>query len=122
MPAAVDTTHTAIFRALASLGERAGGAEVASALQCDWEPFEVQMRRRMRSRPREHRAAYLCLACAGAEKVRHHLEVTGVIPRREDPGRRSHGVVIRARDRDLRRRRRREVGPRQGPGHGGGGC
>jgi hypothetical protein len=75
----VDVSHAAISRALASLGERAGGAEVASALGCDWEPFEAQMRRRMRCRARENRIAYLCLARAGAEKVRFHLEATGVI-------------------------------------------
>jgi len=120
--AAVDTSHTAIFRALALLGERAGGAEVASALRCDWEPFEAQMRRRMRCRPREHRAAYLCLACAGAEKVRYHLEVTGVIPRGENQHRRRPGVVIRARDRDHGRRRRRRagLGAQRPSGHGGG--
>lgn len=113
----VDVSHAAISRALATLGERAGAEEVAGALGCDWEPFEAQMRRRMRCRPRENRTAYLCLARAGAEKVRFHLEATDVIPRGpEFPGR-SRGVSIRASDR--RRRRRREVSPRrrgsQGP-------
>lgn len=111
----VNVSHAAISRALASLGERAGGAEVASSLDCDWETFEAQMRRRMRCRPREDRPAYLCLARAGAEKVRFHLEATGVIPGREEPARRSPGVVIRARDRGLRRRRR-ELRRRRGSG------
>ena len=124
----VDVSHAAISRALASLGERAGGAEVASALRCDWEAFEAQMRRRMRSRARENRTAYLCLARAGAEKVRLHLEITGVIPRRQDRERRRPGAVIRVRD-GRRRRRRRTSGqrpherrrPPHRPGHCGGG-
>lgn len=111
----VDVSHSAISRALATLGECAGGAEVAIALRCDWEPFEAQMRRRMRCRAREHRSAYLCLARAGAEKVRFHLEATGVIPRCEGTARPSPGVVIRVRDRRRRARRR------QGAGHCGGG-
>lgn len=111
----IDVSHAAISRALATLGERAGGAEVAKALECDWEPFEAQMRRRMRCRPREHRAAYLCLARAGGEKVRFHLEATGATPRCEGPARRSPGVVIRVRDRGRRLR------PRRGGGHCGGG-
>jgi hypothetical protein len=106
----VDTSHSAISRALATLGERAGGVEVASALQRDWEPFEAQMRRRMCARSRENRGAYLCLSRAGAEKVRSHLEATGAIARCEEPGRRSPGVVIRVRDRRRRPRRRRRVG------------
>lgn len=101
----IDVSHAAISRALATLGERAGGAEVASAFGCDWETFEAQMRRRMRCRAREHRGAYLCLARAGAEKVRFHLEATGVIPRHEGFGSRSPGAVIRVRDRGRRRRR-----------------
>lgn len=135
-----DISHSAISRALATLGERAGGTEVASALRCDWEPFEAQMRRRMRSRPREHRSAYLCLARAGAEKVRFHLEATGALPRREDLGRRSPGAVIRVRERGRRLRARRGSGQggrsveRRGsegrardsrpqePGHCGSGC
>lgn len=103
-------SHSAICRALASLGERAGGAEVAGALGCDWEPFEAQMRRRMRTRPRENRDAYRCLAGAGAAKVRFHLEATGVIPRHEDPGRRRRAALVRARDRAIRPRRARGVG------------
>jgi hypothetical protein len=110
----VDVSHTAISRALASLGERAGGAEVGSALDCDWEPFEAQMRRRMRTRSRENREAYLCLAHAGSEKVRIHLEATGVIPRREERPRRRCGAVVRVRD-----RRRRLTGRRGGRGRGG---
>jgi hypothetical protein len=105
--AAGDISHAQISRALAELGTRAGDEEVASALRCDWEPFEAQMRRRMRSRARDHRSAYLCLARAGAEKVRFHLEATGVIPRCEGTGRRRRGIVIRVRD-GRRRRRRRE--------------
>jgi hypothetical protein len=111
----VDVSHSAISRALASLGECAGVEEVASALQCDWEPFEAQMRRRVRTRARENRTAYLCFARAGAEKVRFHMEATGVIPRCEGTPRRSSGVVIRVRDRRRRPRRR------QGAGHCGGG-
>ncbi|MBS1860433.1 MAG: hypothetical protein JSS68_01855 [Actinobacteria bacterium] len=107
----VDVSHAAISRALAILGERAGAAEVSGALGCAWEPFEAQMRRRMRCRARENRTAYLCLARAGAEKVRFHLEATGVIPRRPDfPGRR-RGVTIRASDR--RRRGGRPPGARR---------
>lgn len=102
-----DVSHSDISRALASLGERAGGGEVASALQSEWEPFEAQMRRRMRTRAREHRGDYLCLARAGAEKVRLHLEATAVIPRRASLARRRPGVLIRARDRGRRARRRR---------------
>ena len=110
-PIEVDVSHSAISRALASLGERAGGAEVASALCCDWEPFEAQMRRRMRTRSRESRDAYLCLARAGAEKVRFHLEATGVILRREEAtARRRPGIVIRARNRTARPRRRLRAG------------
>ncbi|MBS1895497.1 MAG: hypothetical protein JST59_29710 [Actinobacteria bacterium] len=112
----VDVSHAAISRALATLGERAGAAEVAGALSCDWEPFEAQMRRRMCCRARENRVAYLCLSRAGAERVRFHLEATGVIPRRPDSPRRSRGVSIRASDR--RPRRRREAGPRR-PGSQG---
>ena len=108
-------SHSEISRALARLGERAGAPEVASALQCDWEPFEAQMRRRMHTRGRESRNAYLCLARAGAEKVRFHLEAIGAIPRREGPARRSPGVLIRVRDHDRRPRRSR------GAGHCGGG-
>jgi len=110
-----DIPHSAISRALAKLGERAGTAEVADALRCDWEPFEAQMRRRMRTRARENRTAYLCLARAGAEKVRFHLEAVGAIPRCGGPARRSPGVVISVRDRRPNSRRR------QGTGHGGGG-
>jgi len=110
----IDISHSAISRALASLGERAGGEEVAKSLACDWEPFEEQMRRRMRTRPRENRTAYHCLACAGPEKVRRHLEATGCIPRRRAPARRNPGVVIRVCDGRRRHRRRRLVG------HGGG--
>lgn len=110
-----DVSHSEISRALAKLGERAGAEEVASALQCDWEPFETQMRRRVRTRVCENRTAYLCLARAGAKKVRLHLEATGVIPRCEGMRRRSPGVVIRVRDRRRRARRR------QGAGHCGGG-
>lgn len=109
-----DISHSEISRALATLGERAGVEEVASALRCDWEPFEAQMRRRVRTRARENRIAYLCLARAGAEKVRFHLEATGGIPPCEGTARRSPGVVIKVRD---RRRPRR----RQGAGHCGGG-
>lgn len=108
----IDVSHSAISRALATLGERAGAAEVASALGCDWEPFEAQMRRRMRCRAREHRSAYLCLARAGSEKVRFHLEATGVIPRCEGFAWRSPGVVIRVRDRGRRPRRRPGSGRR----------
>jgi len=111
-PVDVDVSHSAISRALATLGERAGSAEVASALGCDWEPFEAQMRRRMRCRAREHRSAYLCLARAGAKKVRFHLEATGAIHRREGFAWRSPGVVIRVRDRGSRPRRRPGSGQR----------
>jgi len=107
-----DVPHSEISRALARLGERAGVVEVAAALECEWEPFEEQMRRRMRTRPRGHRDAYLSLARAGAVKVRYHLEATGVLPRCENPPRRNLGAVIRVRDRGKRRRRR--------PGHCGG--
>lgn len=110
----VDVSHAAISRALATLGERAGGAEVASSLRCDWESFEVQMRRRMRCRASENRSAYHCLARAGEDKVRLHLEITGVLPSREDPERRRPGAVIRVRD--GRRRRRRAGGTGQRPG------
>lgn len=112
----VDVSHAAISRALASLGECAGGAEVASALRCDWEPFEAQMRRRMRCRPRESRTAYLCLARAGADKVRFHLEATGVIPRCRDARRRNPGVVIRVRGRRRRPRGAGRTGQRRGGG------
>lgn len=112
----VDVSHAAISRALASLGERAGGAEVAVALRHEWEPFEAQMRRRMRCRPREHRSAYLCLARAGAEKVRFHLEATGVLPPGDGPKPRRPGVLIRVRD--GRRRPRRVRGTGQGLGAG----
>lgn len=96
-------SHSEISRALASLGERAGAAEVAAALSCAWEPFEAQMRRRMRTRPREKRTAYLCLARAGAEKVRVHLEETGVIPRDQCRSRRRVGIVVRVGHRTRRR-------------------
>jgi hypothetical protein len=104
--------HSQISRALASLGERAGAIEVAAALRHEWEPFEAQMRRRMRTRPRGERDAYLVLARAGAPKVRVHLEETGALPRCE--GRpRSPGAAIRV------------CGPRRSragrPGHCGGG-
>lgn len=112
----IDVSHAAISRALGSLGERAGGAEVASALGCDWEPFEAQMRRRMRCRPRENRNAYLCLARAGADKVRFHLEATGVIPSRRDARRRSPGVVIRVRDGRRRHRGAGRTDQRRGGG------
>jgi hypothetical protein len=112
----IDVSHAAISRALASLGERAGDAEVASALGCSWEPFEAHMRRRMRCRPRANRTAYLCLARAGAEKVRFHLEATGVIPPCEGAERRSPGVVIRVRDRRRRPRGARGTGQRRGGG------
>ena len=115
-----NVTHSEISRALARLGERAGAAEVAGALQCDWEPFEAQMRRRMRTRARENRTAYLCLAQAGAEKVRLHLEEAGVIPRRALGTRRSSGVAIRVRDRGRRPRRRRRPGHCGGRGEAGG--
>jgi len=105
--------HSEISRALARLGERAGRAEVVVALQRDWEPFETQMRRRMRTRPRGNREAYLSLARAGSEKVRVHLEAIGVLSRCEGSARRSLGAVVRVRDRSHRQRRR--------PGHGGGG-
>jgi hypothetical protein len=108
--AEVDVSHAAISRALASLGERAGGAEVADALDCGWEGFEAQMRRRMRCRARGHRGAYLCLARAGAEKVRFHLEATGAIPATV-PRRRGPGVTIRVGDRGRRSRRRRARPP-----------
>ena len=88
-------SHVAISRALASLGERAGDQEVAQALECDWEPFEAQMGRRVRCRSRENREAYLCLARAGAEKVRFHQEATGAVPRCEGFERRRRGVVIK---------------------------
>lgn len=110
----VDISHAAISRALASLGERAGSAEVASALRCEWEPFEAQMRRRMRCRAPENRAAYLCLARAGAEKVRFHLQATGLLPRGEGAERRSPGILVRVRDGRRRPRRAR------GTGHCGG--
>lgn len=105
-----NVTHAEISRALARLGERAGGAEILGALQCDWEPFEAQMRRRMRTRTRENRAAYLCLARAGSEKVRLHLEELGAIARREPARRRSPGVVVRVRDRRRPPRRRSPLG------------
>lgn len=101
-----DVSHAAISGALAELGERSGGAEVAAALRCPWESFEAQMRRRMRCRPRAHREAYRRLARAGAEKVRFHLEATGAIPA-EGPRRRAPGVAIRARGRGRRTRARR---------------
>jgi hypothetical protein len=110
-----DISHSDISRARATWGERAGVEEVAGALRCDWEPFEAQMRRRVRTRARENRTAYLCLARAGAEKVRFHLEATGVNPPCEGTARRSPGAVIRVRD------RRRHPGRQQGAGHGGGG-
>ena len=98
-------SHADISRALATLGEHAGAAEIASALQCDWEPFEAQMRRRVRTRGSQNRDAYSCLARAGAGKVRIHLEATGVIPKREEKSRRP-GVVIRVRDGRRRHRQR----------------
>jgi hypothetical protein len=104
--APVDVPHAEITRALARLGERAGRVEVAAALECDWEPFEAQMRRRMRTRPQVNRDAYLSLARAGATKVRFHLEATGVLPRCEKPSRRRAGAIVRVRDRSRRRRRR----------------
>jgi hypothetical protein len=107
-----DVPHSEISRALARLGERAGGAEVVVALECEWEPFEAQMRRRMQTRPPGHRDAYRSLARAGAAKVRFHLEATGVLPPCEGPPRRNPGAVIRVRDRGKKRRRR--------PGHCGG--
>jgi hypothetical protein len=107
-----DVPHSEISRALAKLGERAGQVEVAAALDCVWEPFEAQMRRRMRTRPRANRDAYRSLARAGGAKVRFHLEATEVLPPCDDPARRSPGVVVRVRDRTHRRRRR--------PGHCGG--
>jgi hypothetical protein len=110
----VDVSHAAISRALASLGEGVGGAEVASALGCPWEPFEAQMRRRMRCRARENRTAYLCLARAGAEKVRFHLEATGVVPPSGGTERRSSGVVIRVREGRRRPRGARRAGQRRG--------
>jgi hypothetical protein len=107
-----DVPHSEISRALAKLGERAGTVEVAAALECDCEPFEAQMRRRMRTRSRVNRHAYLSLARAGSAKVRFHLEATGVLSPRETPARRNPGVVIRVRDRSRRRRLK--------PGHRGG--
>jgi hypothetical protein len=99
-------SHADISRALATLGERAGAEEIASALQGDWEPFEAQMRRRVRTRGSQNRDAYRCLAHAGAGKVRIHLEATRVIPRREEKGRRRPGIVVRVRDGRRRNRRR----------------
>jgi hypothetical protein len=101
-----DVPHSEISRALARLGERAGPVEVAAALECDWEPFEAQMRRRMRTRPRGSRDAYLSLVRAGEAKVRFHLEATGALSRCEGSLRRSPGAVIRVRDRSGRRRQR----------------
>ena len=108
----VDVSHAAISRALASLGERAGGVEVASALRGGWEPFEAQMRRRMRCRAPESRAAYHCLASAGGEKVRFHLEATGVLPRSKVAKRRRPGIVIRVRDGRSQERLLRRIGQR----------
>lgn len=107
--------HSQISRALARLGERAGAVEVAAALQREWEPFEAQMRRRMRTRPRACRDAYLVLALAGAAKVRVHLEETGALPRCEGRPRRP-GIAVRVGDR--RRARRKRAGR---AGHCGGG-
>jgi hypothetical protein len=104
--APADVRHSEISRALAKLAERAGPVEVATALECDWEPFEAQMRRRMRTRPQATRDAYRSLARAGSTKVRTHLEATGVLPTCEGPARRSPGAVVRVRDRSRRRRRR----------------
>jgi hypothetical protein len=109
-------SHAQISRALAILGERAGAAEVAAALQREWEPFAVQMRRRMRTRPRACRGAYLVLALAGAAKVRVHLEETGALPRCEEGRPRRLGIAVRVGDR--RRVRRARAGR---AGHCGGG-
>lgn len=106
--APADIPHSEISRALARLGERAGRSEVAAALECDWEPFEAQMRRRMLTRPQVNRDAYLTLARAGATKVRVHLEAIGVLPRCGKPRPRSVGPIVRVRDRGLRRRRQPE--------------
>jgi hypothetical protein len=109
-----DVSHAEISRALASLGERAGPAEVAMALRCDFESFEAQMRRRMRTRVPGNRLAYLALARAGEAKVRFHLEVTGVIAHcAEFERRRRPGAAIRVGGPRRRRARR--------PGHGGAG-
>ncbi|HEU5105222.1 MAG TPA: hypothetical protein VFU11_05230 [Solirubrobacterales bacterium] len=99
-------SHADISRALATLGERAGTVEIASSLQSEWEPFEAQMRRRVRTRGTQNRDAYLCLARAGAGKVRIHLEATGVIAKCEDKARRGPGIVVRVRDGRRRNRRR----------------
>jgi hypothetical protein len=102
--APTDVPHSEISRALAMLGERAGAAEVVAALEHEWEPFEAQMRRRIQTRPRDHREAYLSLARAGAKKVRVHLEATGALPRCDESPRRSLGIAVRVRDRGSRRR------------------
>lgn len=117
----IDVSHSAITRALATLGGRAGSAEVAEALGCQWEPFEAQMRRRMRTRGREKRGAYLCLAKAGSEKVRFHLEVTGVISRREGRPRRPTGIVVKVGNRARLPRRRERMARRRTSGQCGGG-
>lgn len=105
-------SHTEIARALAELGERAGPQEVAEDLRRSGEPFEAQMRRRIRTRPKPHRDAYLTLARAGSEKVRFHLEETGVIARCEGATRRRPSAVVRV----GRRRRKRGGGSGQAGG------
>lgn len=112
MTAPSDVPHSEISRALARLGEGAGSVEVVAALEYEGESFEAQMRRRMQTRPRANREAYLALARAGEAKVRFHLEATGALPCRVGSPRRSIGVVVRVRDRRERQRRR--------PGHSGG--
>lgn len=97
MVAFSEVTHSDIARALAQLGERCGPVEVAQAIEAEWEPFEAQMRRRMRSRPRRNRDAYRILARAGQEKVRLHLEARGRLPRRQPRHPRRLGIVARVR-------------------------
>lgn len=97
--------HADIARALRQLGERSGRAEVAAALREEWEPFEAQMRRRMRTRPSANRDSYRVLARAGAEKVRFHLQEIGALPA-AGAAHRSRGAVIRLRWRPHRHLRR----------------
>jgi hypothetical protein len=107
-----EVPHSEISRALARLGEDARSVEVIAALEYEGESFEAQMRRRMYTRSRVNRHAYLILARAGGAKVRLHLEATGDLPCRVGPPRRSIGAIVRVRDRESRQRRR--IGHRGG--------
>jgi hypothetical protein len=90
-------SHAQITRALEHLGERCGRHEVSEALLGGPEPFEAQMRRRMRTRPSRYRDAYRLLARAGADKVRLHLEEIGALSRSGQGARRRVGATVRVR-------------------------